>query len=83
LSSEDEEVSLEDVQSSLAESKSFLYAFDLSSYQLIVDFLAKVLIVTAVFSDLTLRATLSAWRNERSLRTGTGRPPTTGARRPL
>jgi hypothetical protein len=65
-------VSLEDVQTSLAASKSFLYAFDLSSYRLIVDVLAKLLVVTAVFSDLVLRATLAAWRNDRSLRTVTG-----------
>jgi hypothetical protein len=72
LSSQEDDVTLDDVQTSLAESKSFLYAFDLSSYQLIIDFLAKLLVVTAVFSDLALRATLAAWRNDRSFRSGTG-----------
>ena len=68
LSSQDEEVSLDDVRTAFEESKSFLYALDLSSFRLVVDFLAKLLLVTAVFADLVLRATLSAWRNDRSLR---------------
>ena len=56
------------VQTALAESKSFVYAFDLSSWRMVVDFLAKLLVVTAVFADLVLRATVTAWRNDRSLR---------------
>jgi hypothetical protein len=68
LSDADDEVSLEDVQMALAESKSFVYAFDLSSWRMIVDFLAKLLVVTAVFADLVLRATVAAWRNDRAMR---------------
>lgn len=66
--SEDDEVSLEDVQEALATSKSFVYALDLSSWRFVVDFLAKLFVVTAVFADLVLRATLFAWRNGRELR---------------
>ncbi len=72
LSDTDDEVSLEDVQTALAESKSFVYAFDLSSWRFVVDLLAKLLVVTAVFADLVLRATLSAWKNDRSLRASSG-----------
>jgi hypothetical protein len=72
LSEEDDEVSFEDVKEALAESKSFVYAFDLSSWRMVVDFLAKLLVVTAVFADLVLRATVSAWRNDRSLRARDG-----------
>ncbi len=66
--SEDDEVSIEEIQQAVAESKSFVYAFDLSSWRFLVDFLAKLLVVTGVFADLVLRATLAAWRNERALR---------------
>lgn len=66
--SDDDEVSLEDVQEALATSKSFVYALDLSSWRFVVDFLAKLFVVTAVFADLVLRATLFAWRNDRELR---------------
>ena len=72
LSDSDDEVSLEDVQAALAESKSFVYAFDLSSWRMAVDFLAKLLVVTAVFADLVLRATVAAWRNDRALRSRQG-----------
>ena len=68
LSNDDDEVSLEDVQHALAESTSFIYALDLSSWRFVVDFLAKLLVVTAIFSDLVLRATVSAWRNDRAFR---------------
>ena len=68
LSAKDEEVSLDDVQAAFEGSTSFVYALDLSSFRLVVDFLAKLLLVTAVFADLVLRATLAAWRNDRSLR---------------
>ncbi len=68
LADSDDEVSLEDVQTALAESKSWIYAFDLSSWRMVVDFLAKLLVVTAVFADLVLRATVAAWRNDRALR---------------
>lgn len=70
--SDDDDVSWEDVQKALAESTSFIYAFDLSSWRMIVDFLAKLLVVTAVFADLVLRATLSAWANDRTLRAHAG-----------
>lgn len=65
---DDDEISLEDVQAALVESKSVIYAFDLASFRLVIDFLAKLLVVTAVSADLALRATLTAWRNDRSLR---------------
>ncbi|VTR98820.1 Uncharacterized protein OS=Gordonia hirsuta DSM 44140 = NBRC 16056 GN=GOHSU_12_00950 PE=4 SV=1 [Gemmata massiliana] len=65
---DDDEIGLEDVQTAMAESKSVIYAFDLASFRLVIDFLAKLLVVTAVFADLALRATLVAWRNDRSLR---------------
>ena len=61
-------VRLDEVHDALAHSKSFGYVFDLSSWQLVVDILAKLLVATAVFADLVLRATLVAWRNDRSLR---------------
>ena len=72
LSDSDDEVSLEDVQAALAESKSFVYAFDLSVWRAAIDFLAKLLVVTAVFADLVLRATVIAWRNDRTLRSSAG-----------
>ena len=72
LSDSDDEVSLEDVQAALAESKSFVYAFDLSVWRAAIDFLAKLLVVTAVFADLVLRATVAAWRNDRALRASAG-----------
>ena len=70
--SEDDEISLEDVQTALAESKSFVFAFDLSSWRFVVDFLAKFLVVLAVFADLVLRATLASWANDRAFRAGSG-----------
>ena len=68
----DDELDIEELQKAIAESKSFVYAFDLSSWRFLVDFLAKLLVVTAVFADLVLRAVLSAWRNERALRSRSG-----------
>lgn len=65
---EDDETSLGDVEQALAESKSVVYAFDMSSYRLVLDVLAKLLVVTAVASHLVLRATIAAWQNDRSLR---------------
>jgi hypothetical protein len=65
---EDDETSLEDVEKALAQSKSVVYAFDMSSYRLVLDVLAKLLVVTAVASHLVLRATIAAWQNDRSLR---------------
>lgn len=65
---DDDEIGLEEIQTAVAESKSVVYAFDLGSFRLVIDFLAKLLVVTAVFADLALRATLIAWRNDRSLR---------------
>jgi hypothetical protein len=69
---DDDETGMEDVRTALAEAKSMVYAFDLSSYRLAVDFLAKLLVVTAVFADLVLRATLAAWRADRELRRAGG-----------
>ena len=68
LAAQDDEVSLEDVQQAFQRSNSLMYALDLSSVRLVVDFLAKLLLITAIFADLVLRATLSGWRNDRSLR---------------
>ena len=65
---EDDLLTLEDVGDAFESSTSFLYALDLSSFRFVVDFLAKLLVVTAAFAHLVLRATLSAWRTERSLR---------------
>ncbi|MEI7685514.1 MAG: hypothetical protein WCL32_10840 [Planctomycetota bacterium] len=72
--SDDGDVSWEDVQTALAESTSFIDALDLTSWRLAVDFLAKLLVVTAVFADLVLRATLSAWKNDKSFRSHPGAP---------
>ncbi len=63
-----DDASLEAAHQAFDRATSIAYAFDLSSYQLVIDFLAKLLLVTAVFADLVLRATLAAWRNDRSLR---------------
>jgi hypothetical protein len=65
---QDDEASLEDVQKAFAESRSILYAFDLSSFRMVIDFLAKLLVVTAIFADLVLRAAVTAWRNDKALR---------------
>ena len=67
---EDDEAGLDEVRAALAGSKSLLYAFDLSSFRLVVDFLAKLLVATAVFADLVLRATLAAWRTDRGRAAG-------------
>jgi hypothetical protein len=48
-----------------------MYALDTGTFRFVIDLLAKLLLVTAVFADLILRATSSAWRNDRALR---GRP---------
>ena len=68
LSDSDDEFSLDDVKEAYATSTSLAYAGDMSSYRFVVDFLAKLLLTTAVFADLVLRATLAAWRNDRELR---------------
>ncbi len=68
LSESSDGVSLLAVGEALDDSKSFVYAYDLSSWQLLIDILAKLLLATAVFADLVLRATLAGWRNERALR---------------
>jgi hypothetical protein len=72
LSEADDEVSLQDVQTAVAESKSLLYAYDLSSWRFAVDFLAKFLVATALFASLVLRATVSAWKFDRSFRASPG-----------
>ncbi|MFO0934307.1 MAG: hypothetical protein U1E39_16595 [Planctomycetota bacterium] len=66
---EDDLLTLEDVGDAFESSTSFLYALDLSSLRFVLDFFAKLLLVTAVFAHLVLRATLSAWRTDRTLRT--------------
>jgi len=65
---EADEVSLEAVGEALDESTSMMYAYDLSSWQLVIDILAKLLLVMAVFADLVLRATLAAWSHDRAAR---------------
>lgn len=72
LGGQDDEVSLEDVQSAYEHSHSVLYALDVSSWRMIVDTLAKLLLITAIFADLILRATLTGWRNDRALRASAG-----------
>jgi hypothetical protein len=66
--SNDNDAGWEEVQKSFLESRSILYAFDLSSFRMVIDFLAKLFVVTAIFADLVLRATMTAWRNDRALR---------------
>lgn len=68
----DDQMTLEDVQGAYAASSSFMYALDLSSWRMIVDILAKLLVVTAIFADLVIRATLSGWKNDRALRAAAG-----------
>ncbi len=68
LTDGDEEITLEDAVESLAESKSLVWAFDGSVFQVAIDFLAKLLVVTVVFTDLAVRATAAAWRHERAFR---------------
>jgi hypothetical protein len=68
LRNADDEVGWADLEKAYEDAGSFVNALDFGSFQLVVDFLAKLLLVTAVFADLVLRATLSAWRNDRSLR---------------
>lgn len=68
LGDSDDEVGLDDIRTAYGDSTSFLYALDLASVRFVIDLLAKLLLVTAVFADLILRATLSAWRNDRALR---------------
>lgn len=68
LEEADDEHLLEGLGDALHSSKSFAYALDLSSWQLLVDVLAKLLLATAVFADFVLRATLAAWGNDRALR---------------
>jgi len=72
LGGQDDEVSLEDVQSAYEHSHSVLYALDVSSWRMVVDTLAKLLLITAIFADLILRATLTGWRNDRALRASAG-----------
>jgi hypothetical protein len=59
-----EEDALDVFEDALGTSESFAYALDLSSWQLVLDVLAKLLLATAVFADFVLRAALAAWRNE-------------------
>jgi hypothetical protein len=63
-----EEFNLGRIEEDVETSDSIVYAFDHSSFQLIIDILAKLLLSTAVFAHLSMRATLSAWRHDRALR---------------
>lgn len=64
----DDAVGIEDVRLAYERSSSVAYALDLSNFRLVVDFLAKLLLITAIFADLILKATLAGWRNDRSFR---------------
>ena len=68
LGDSDDDIGLEDVRDAYADSTSFLYALDLASIYFVIDLLAKILVVTAVFAHLILRATLTGWQNDRALR---------------
>jgi hypothetical protein len=70
LADDDDEVDLEDLTTAYARSDSLVYALDVGSWRFLVDFFAKLLVAIAVFSDLVMRATLTAWRNNRALRDG-------------
>lgn len=67
---EDHALGWEEVKEAYAESDSLVFALDPSWLQLMLDIVAKLLIATAVFMHLVLRATLASWRNERLLREG-------------
>lgn len=68
LGDADNALSLDDVRSAYADSDELMYAFDLGSMRFVIDLIAKMLLVTAVFAHLILRATLSAWTNDKALR---------------
>jgi hypothetical protein len=68
LAETSDEVAIEDVDEALETATSFVYALDLSSWQLLIDLLAKLLLTTAALAHLVLRATLASWRGERALR---------------
>lgn len=65
---EDHALGWAEVKEAYAESDSLVFVLDPSWLQLVLDIVAKLLIATAVFMHLVLRATLAAWRNERALR---------------
>lgn len=67
---EDHALGWEGIKEAYAESDSLVFALDPSWFQLLLDILAKLLIATAVFTHLVLRATLASWRNDRALREG-------------
>ena len=64
----DDAVGIEDVRLAYDRSNSVVYALDLSNFRMVIDFLAKLLLITAIFADLILKATLAGWRNDRSFR---------------
>ncbi len=67
---EDHALGWTEVKEAYAESDSLVFALDPSWLQLVLDVVAKLLIATAVFMHLVLRATLASWRDERALREG-------------
>jgi hypothetical protein len=69
LEEDGQKVGVAEVTRELESSESFAYALDLSSWGMILDVLAKLLLSTAIFAHLAMRATLAAWRNDRALRT--------------
>jgi hypothetical protein len=72
LADADDEVDLDDLREAYADATSLVYAMDLSSYRFVLDVLAKMLLLTVVFADLALRATLAGWRDDRALRGSEG-----------
>lgn len=64
----DGDTTSKEAMEALAESKSIVYAFDTWVLQFFLDYLAKMLIATAVFTDLAVRATAAAWRHEQRLK---------------
>ena len=68
LGDADHAIGMDDIRTAYADSESLLYAADLGSIRFVIDLVAKLLLVTAVFAHLVLRAALAAWRNDRALR---------------
>jgi hypothetical protein len=65
---EDGVLGWEAVREAYEDSEALVFALDPGWLQLLLDILAKLLISTAVFAGLVLRATLAAWKDEGALR---------------
>ena len=64
----DDAPSLQEMVEAYKESDALIYGFDPSFLYLLLDIVAKLLLTTAVFAHLVLRATLASWRNDQALR---------------